>query len=142
MSNKNSNNIKGRMDQILHPIPAILYLAKDRSCSPPHRYSKIQALADLVEHEFRCRQEEEKVSLNLSHLAKRWNWARPTVISYANTLHEMGGLPVGRFQASKKVFCKSCNLPLGGLVRRFAQCDNGGSSRSSSSNESENKKTK
>lgn len=120
---------KPLVEKVRLPFTAFRYLANDRSYGNLLRFSKIQAFVDIVEHEPRYCQNGKGTTLNISNLAKRWNWARPTVITYVNTLQEMDVLLVADSKEGKRIVANPNILPLIDCGEDLAYESNRGSSR-------------
>lgn len=119
-------------EKVRLPFTAFRYLANDRSYGNLLRFSKIQAFVDIVEHEPRYCQNGKGTTLNISNLAKRWNWARPTVIAYVNILQEMGVLLVQDSKDGKRIVANPKILPSVDCGEDLTCEANRGSSRSQS----------
>ena len=84
-SRMSSNNIS-----VLIPFETIQFLNKERLVNNPNRYSKLNALYDLISKHCDNLGSSTIKRNNISQLCKKWNWARLTVIGFIKALQEMG----------------------------------------------------
>lgn len=69
----------------------------------PHRTSRIEAYTDLLNEQIKLLRIDFKGSsvpflVTITDLAERWDWSRPTVIRYLDSLSRIGAVKVKRCQ--------------------------------------------
>ena len=70
----------------------------------PHRTSRIEAYTDLLNEQIKLLRIDFKGGssvaflVTISDLAERWDWSRPTVIRYLDSLSRIGAVKVERCQ--------------------------------------------
>lgn len=123
----NNSEQKDLMSEVVLPMKAFRFLGNDRNYNNPSRLSKIQAFIDLAQYSLQCRKEGKETALNISNLAKRWNWTRPTVLAYVNSLKDMDVLLVEDSKEGKRVSLVSKVLP-GTMCCGESSCEQSGRS--------------
>lgn len=97
-SRMSSNNIS-----VLIPFETIQFLNKERLVNNPNRYSKLNALYDLISKHCDNLGSSTIKRNNISQLCKKWNWARLTVIGFIKALQEMDVLFIEEINGTKFV---------------------------------------
>lgn len=88
---------------VLIPFETIQFLNKDSFVNNPNRYSKLNALYDLISKHCENLGSSRIKRNNISQLCKKWNWARLTVIGFIKALQDMDVLFIEEINGTKFV---------------------------------------
>lgn len=99
----NQSRISGNNISVLIPFETIRFLNKERLVNNPNRYSKLNALYDLISKHCDNLGSSTIKRNNISQLCKKWNWARLTVIGFIKALQEMDVLFIEEINGTKFV---------------------------------------
>ena len=79
------------------------FLCCDYAFKKSRRFSRIQALQNLVERYCAAVKKEEDMAVNMERLSKSWGWSRPSVMRFVHNLETMKVLEVFIVVTSKMV---------------------------------------
>ena len=92
--------VKKRSFSVLMSTDLLAYLAK----ALPHRTSRFEAFSDLLDEQLKLAEVDFKGGcsvpflVTILDLSERWDWSRPTVMRYLDSLSKIGAVEVKRCQ--------------------------------------------
>lgn len=103
ISDKEYKKDDGKNYEIKVSAELLDFLCCDYAFKKSRRFSRIQALQNLVERYCAAVTKEEDMAVNMERLSKSWGWSRPSVMRFVHNLETMKVLEVFIVVTSKMV---------------------------------------